>query len=238
MKIALVGYGQMGKMVEETALRQNIEVVARFWDKQPLTINSSTRTVLKGVSVLIDFTVPDAVVENIQKGAALSLNMVVGTTGWHDQINKVKKIVEDHQIGLVYAANFSLGVNLFYKIVKKAASLFSAFENYDPFIEEAHHKIKKDAPSGTARNLKQIVQAHYKKKEIPVTSVRAGYVPGMHQVSFDSKVDTVKLEHNARNREGLAEGALLAAKWIQNRKGFYAFEDVLDDILNQEWRFK
>lgn len=231
MKIALIGYGQMGKMVEEAALRQNIEVVERYWNEQPLTVNPSTRTVLKGVSALIDFTLPDAVIENIQNGAVLSLNMVVGTTGWTNQIDKVKKIVEEHQIGLVYAANFSLGVNLFYKIVEKSASLFSAFENYDPFIEEAHHKIKKDAPSGTARNIKQILQDHYKKKEIPVTSVRAGYMPGMHRVSFDSKVDTVKLEHNARSREGLAEGALLAAKWIQNKKGFYAFEDVLDDIL-------
>ena len=231
MKIALIGYGQMGKRVEEAALQQNIEVVAKYWDEQPLTVSDSTRAILKGVSVLIDFTLPDAVVENIEKGAALSLNMVIGTTGWHGQIDKVKKIVEEHQIGLVYAANLSLGVNLFYKIVDKAASLFSVFENYDPFIEEAHHKIKKDAPSGTARNLKQIVQAHYKEKEIPVISVRAGYMPGMHRVSFDSKADTVKLEHNARNREGLAEGALLAAKWIENRKGCFAFEDVLDDIL-------
>jgi 4-hydroxy-tetrahydrodipicolinate reductase len=238
MKIALIGYGQMGKMVEEAALRQNIEVVTKYWDEQPLIVNPSSRSILKGVSALIDFTLPDVVLDNIQKGAELSLNMVVGTTGWYDQIDKVKKIVEEHQIGLVYAANFSLGVNLFYKIVDKAASLFSTFENYDPFIEEAHHKIKKDAPSGTARNIKQILQDHYKKKEIPVTSVRAGYIPGMHRVSFDSKVDTVKLEHNARNREGLAEGALLAAKWIENRKGCFAFENVLDDILNQEWRFK
>ncbi len=231
MKIALIGYGQMGKKVEEAAVRQNIEVVAKYWDEKPLTVDESTRTVLKGVSALIDFTSPDAVIENIQKVAELSLNMVVGTTGWFDQIDKVKKIVEDHQVGLVYAANFSLGINLFYKIAEKAASLFSVFENYDPFIEETHHKIKKDTPSGTARNLKQIVQNHYEGKEVPVTSVRAGYVPGIHRVSFDSKADTVKLEHNARNREGLAEGAILAAKWIENRKGFFAFEDVLDDIL-------
>ena len=231
MKIALIGYGQMGKRVEEAAVRQNIDVAAKYWDEQPLTVTESTRTVLNGVSALIDFTSPDAVIENVRKGGELSLNMVVGTTGWSDQIDKVKKIVEDHKIGFVYAANFSLGISLFYKIVEKASSLFSLFENYDPFIEETHHKIKKDAPSGTARNLKQIVQTHYKGKEVPVTSVRAGYIPGIHRVSFDSNVDTVKLEHSARNREGLAEGAILAAKWIKNRKGFYAFEDVLDDIL-------
>jgi 4-hydroxy-tetrahydrodipicolinate reductase len=231
MKIALIGYGQMGKMVEDLATRQNIEVVAKYWDEHPLTVDESARSNLKDVSALIDFTSPDAVIENIQKGAALSINMVIGTTGWFDQIDQVKKIVEYHQIGLVYAANFSPGINLFYKIVEKTASLFSVLDSYDPFIEEVHHKIKKDAPSGTARNLKQIVQTHYKGKEVPVTSVRAGYAPGIHRVSFDSKVDTVKLEHSARSREGFAEGALLAAKWIKNRKGFFAFEDVIDDIL-------
>jgi len=231
MKIALIGYGQMGKMVEEMAVRHNIGVVAKYWDENPLTVSDSTRAILKDVSVLIDFTSPDAVIENIQKSAELSINMVVGTTGWFEQIDKVKKIVDDYQMGLVYAANFSMGINLFYKLVEAAASLFSVFDNYDPFIEEMHHKIKKDAPSGTAQNLKKIIQGYYKGKEVPVTSVRAGYIPGMHRVSFDSKVDTVKLEHNARSREGLAEGALLAAKWIQKRKGFFAFEDVLDDIL-------
>ena len=231
MKIALLGYGQMGKMVEKVAGQQNIEVVERYWDEQPLTVNEKSRETLKGVSVLIDFTLPDVVVENIQKCAELSINMVVGTTGWSDQIDQVRQIVEEKQIGLVYASNFSLGINLFYKIINHAASLFSTFENYDSFIEEAHHKIKKDAPSGTALNLMKIVEKYYPENKIPVTSVRAGYIPGMHRVGFDSKVDTIKIEHTVRSRKGFAEGAILAAKWIENKKGLYAFEDVLDDIL-------
>jgi 4-hydroxy-tetrahydrodipicolinate reductase len=231
MKVALLGYGQMGKMVEKVAGQQNIEVVERYWDEQPLIVNEKSREALKDVSVLIDFTLPDVVVENIWKGAELSLNMVVGTTGWSDKMDEVEQIVKEKQIGLVHASNFSLGINLFYKIIENAASIFSAFKNYDPYVEEAHHKIKKDAPSGTALNLMKILQRYYPKEKIPVTSVRAGYIPGIHQVDFDSKSDTVKLEHTVRSREGFAEGAILAARWIEHKKGLYAFEDVLDDIL-------
>jgi 4-hydroxy-tetrahydrodipicolinate reductase len=228
MKIAIVGYGKMGRLVEEVGRRQNIETVAQFDIANPLHADEETRRLLAGVDALIDFSMPDAVLENLRQVAALPANLVIGTTGWHDRLDEARKIVESSGIGLVYGSNFSLGVNLFYQIVEHVAKLFSAFDNYDPFLEEAHHKFKKDAPSGTALMLKKILAKEYDKREIPVTSVRAGYIPGTHAVSFDSSVDTIRLEHAARSREGFAEGALLAAKWIAGKKGFFEFREILN----------
>jgi 4-hydroxy-tetrahydrodipicolinate reductase len=234
MKIALIGYGKMGRLIEEVARRQDIEVVARFTRAQPLRVDEQTRQALGDAIALIDFSTPQAVLENIRAAAALSVNLVIGTTGWHNQIEEARKIVESSNIGMVYGSNFSLGVNLFYQIVAHAAQLFSAFDSYDPFIEEAHHKFKKDAPSGTALVLQKVLANEYGERQIPVTSARAGYIPGMHTVSFDSAVDTIRLEHTARSREGFAEGALLAAKWIAGRKGFYEFREVLEERLRMK----
>jgi len=231
MKIGLIGYGKMGRMIEGVAGRHGLEVSERFEDVRPLRPDESTRRVLKDVSVLIDFSVPEAVLENIQACADLSVNLVEGTTGWHQRIDEVQKIVEESGIGMVYASNFSLGVNLFYRIVARAGEIFKPFDSYDPFIEESHHKFKKDAPSGTGLVLKKMLEEHYGEQKVPVTSVRAGYIPGIHAVSFDSAVDTVRFEHTVRSREGFAEGAILAAKWVVGRKGFYEFGDVLEDII-------
>ena len=234
MKIGVIGYGKMGRMIEDVAGRHHLEVTECFEDVRPLRVDDATRRALEGVSVLIDFSVPGAVLKNIQACADLSVNLVEGTTGWHHQLTEAQKIVEDSGIGMVYASNFSLGVNLFYQIVERAGELLRAFDSYDPFVDESHHKFKKDAPSGTALVLKQILEERYGGKEIPVTSVRAGYIPGMHSVSFDSTVDTIHLQHTARSREGFAEGAILAAEWIVGRKGLYAFGDVLTSILHKD----
>jgi 4-hydroxy-tetrahydrodipicolinate reductase len=230
MKIAIIGYGKMGRMIEEVALRHGLETAARFTKTQPLRADEETRKALHGVSVLLDFSVADAVLENIRTAGALSINLVVGTTGWHARLDEAKKVVEDGNIGLVYGSNFSLGVNLFYQIVEYAGKLFSAFDNYEPFIEESHHKFKKDAPSGTALVLQKLLAKEFGERPIPVTSVRAGYIPGVHAASFDSAVDTIRLEHTARSREGFAEGAILATKWIAGKKGFYEFREMLDSL--------
>jgi len=229
MKIALIGYGKMGRLIEDIARRHDIETVTHFTRNHPFRADEATGESLAEVNALIDFSAPQAVLENIRAAAALSRHIVIGTTGWHNQLDEAKKIVESGNIGLVYGSNFSLGVNLFYQIVERAAQLFSSFDNYDPFLEESHHKFKKDAPSGTALVLQKILAKTYNERPIPVTSVRAGYVPGTHAVSFDSAVDTIRLEHTARNREGFAEGALLAAKWIVGRKGFYEFREILEE---------
>ncbi len=231
MKIALIGCGKMGRLIEEAARRQDIEVVARFTRAQPLRVDEQTRQALRDVAALIDFSTPAAVIENIRAAAALSRNLVIGTTGWHKQLDEARKIVASSNIGVVHGSNFSLGVNLFYQIIECAAQFFSAFDSYDPFIEEAHHKFKKDAPSGTALVLQKVLANEYGERQIPVISARAGYIPGTHAVSFDSAVDTIRLEHTARSREGFAEGALLAAKWIAGRKGVYEFREVLQERL-------
>jgi len=232
MKAALVGYGQMGHMIESLAGKHGIEIIQRYWDERPLGTDEKTRSELNDVETLIDFSVPDAALENIRKGVVLGKQMVIGTTGWFDQIESIRAVVENAGLGLVYASNFSLGVNLFYRIAEHSARLISTFSEYDPFIEEAHHRLKKDAPSGTALEIAKLVESAYPDREIPVSSVRAGYIPGTHILGFDSRVDTLILSHTARSREGFAEGALIAAKWITGKQGLFHFRDVLTDILS------
>lgn len=219
MKIALLGYGKMGRMVEAAAARAAMDVVC--------IVNSSgaVRGNVADADVCIEFSEPAAVVENIRMAAVCKKPIVVGTTGWYDKLDEVRAIVETADIGCVYGSNFSVGVNLFFKVVQRAAELFKDFAAYDPFIEEAHHKFKKDAPSGTALSLKKIIDNEY-GKETPTASTRAGYIPGTHTVGFDSEVDTVTITHTARSRAGFAEGAIVAAKWVEHRKGLYEFSQI------------
>ena len=233
MNIALVGYGKMGKIIEKLAPDHEVRIAASFDIDRPLEDTPDVREKLKDVPVLIEFSTPEVVMKNLNTGLALGKRMVVGTTGWHDRLAEVEKRVAAADTGLVYASNFSLGVNLFYEILDQAGRMMSGFHQYDLFVEEAHHQFKKDAPSGTALVIRKILQEHNAEKKIPVSSVRAGYIPGTHAVSFDSRVDTIRLEHTARNREGFAEGALIAAKWIADQKGCYEFHDVLRSMLQK-----
>lgn len=233
MNIALIGSGNMGRMIEGMAAAHGMSVTAMFDIDAPLRDNNETRECLREVPVLIDFTAPDAVAATVQTVAKLKKHLVVGTTGWSSSLSEITETVREAGIGMVYASNFSLGINLFYKIADYAGTLFSACRQYDPYLLEAHHKAKKDAPSGTALTLASIVEASMQRPDIPVTSIRAGYIPGTHEVGFDSRADTVRLVHTARSREGFAEGALLAARWISGRTGLYRFADVLDDVLSR-----
>ena len=224
MKLALFGYGKMGKMIEQAAEREAIEVVCVI---DPIT---GSRGSLTDADVCVDFTEPGVVIDNITTAAEARVSMVVGTTGWYQRIEQVRRIVLDSGIGLVYGSNFSVGVNLMFKIAAYSAELFNRFPTYDPFLEEAHHKFKKDAPSGTALTLREMMEARC-GREIPTSSTRAGYFPGEHTVGFDSETDTLRITHTARNRAGFAEGALLAARWIQTRKGLFEFAEVMEDLL-------
>jgi len=230
VKIALLGYGKMGHMIETLAPRHGMEIGERFTRDRPLGSDDLAKQTAEDYSVILDFSVSEAVLDNIRTAGGLSKSMVIGTTGWHHHIEEARRIVERSNIGLVYAANFSIGVHLFYKIIGRAGELFRAFDSYDPFLVESHHKFKKDAPSGTAQVLKGILEDCYQDRALPVTSVRAGYVSGCHSVTFDSPVDTVRIEHMARSREGFAEGALLAAGWIAKRKGIFEFQDVVNSL--------
>jgi 4-hydroxy-tetrahydrodipicolinate reductase len=225
MKIALFGYGKMGRVIEQTAARQGIEVVAVV---DPL---GGSRGEIGEAEVCVDFTEPAAALGNVGRAAAAGIPIVVGTTGWYDQMDDARQVVDGAGTGLVYGSNFSLGVNLMFRLVARAAELFGPFLSlYDPFLEEAHHKFKKDAPSGTALMLRQIVESQC-RCEVHTTSLRAGYFPGVHTVGFDSEADTLEITHTARGREGFAEGALMAAGWIRGRKGLYQFSQVIDEMI-------
>jgi 4-hydroxy-tetrahydrodipicolinate reductase len=231
MRIALVGFGKMGRVVEEVATARGIEVVDRFTRQRPLRAHAghASDTPLAGVT-LVDFSVPEAVPETARTAAELALPLVIGTTGWHDRMDEVRAVVEGAGIGAVQASNFSLGVNVFYRLADQAAKMLSAFD-YDPFILDWHHRFKKDSPSGTALEVRRRMARHYGEREVPIACQRAGYVPSEHSVGFDSQADTIHLQHRARNRQGFAEGALLAAGWIAHRNGFHGFQEVLDDVL-------
>jgi 4-hydroxy-tetrahydrodipicolinate reductase len=248
MNIAIVGYGRMGKEVEKVLLEKNIKVIVtidKFNDKaQYKEINSES---LKGIDVVIDFSSPDAsgVVDNIKAYVANNVNVVLGTTGWYEKMDEVKKIV-DNKIGLIWSGNFSLGVNIFFKLVKNASKIFDKFEEYDAMMYELHHNQKKDSPSGTAKMIANIMLEELKTKnktveekldrkiepnEIHVASVRGGKIPGTHVVMFDSAADTIELKHSLRTREGLAVGAVKAAQWIYGKKGFFSIDDFMDSII-------
>jgi 4-hydroxy-tetrahydrodipicolinate reductase len=210
-------------MVEEAARRKGHEIAC------VIDPGVGSTGQLAEADVCIDFSEPGAVLENIEKAARAGVAIAVGTTGWYDRLGEARRAVEGSGIGLVYGSNFSIGVNLMFKITRYASELFRQFSTYDPFIEEIHHKFKKDAPSGTALSLKRIIEAAG-APEVPTASTRAGYVPGTHRVGFDSEADTLTITHAARSRSGFAEGAVLAAEWIYGRTGFYEFIDVIDEL--------
>ena len=228
MKIALFGHGAMGRVLEESGRAAGHEVGAIFTSAN---VGEAAR-LLPGHAVAIDFSAPGAVSAHVETAAAAGVPLVEGTTGWQRDEAGVRKVVEGRGAALVYGANFSVGVNLFYRIVADAAQLFRD-AGYDPFIEEAHHARKRDAPSGTALALQAILSRGLEedRTSVPIASTRAGHIPGTHRVGFDSAADQVLLVHTARSRAGFAAGALLAARWIVGRRGMYAFADVLDDIL-------
>jgi len=227
-KLALLGYGKMGKAIAALAPQRGFEVRLVMDVDVNAEGQGITRENFAGVDVCIDFTTPDAVVENTRRVAALGVNMVVGTTGWHGQLEEVQKVIDSAGVGMVYAPNFSIGVNLFYRLVRAASEIFAPFAMYDPYVVEAHHKFKIDAPSGTALEIKRRIQPAFGSREVPVTSVRAGYIPGTHELGFDSEADTIVLQHTARGRQGFAEGALLAARWVVGKKGLFSFAEVLE----------
>jgi 4-hydroxy-tetrahydrodipicolinate reductase len=186
---------------------------------------------LRGADVAIDFSAGEAARENVAACLAAGVPLVEGATGWQNRLAEIREMVETQGGAMVYGANFSIGVNLFYRLVSHATELFAKVEGYEPFIEEAHHARKKDAPSGTALKLQEIVAQGF-PQGFSVASTRAGHIPGTHRAGFDAAADTITLTHTARNREGFAAGALLAAGWIIGRQGFYEFPEVIDEILH------
>jgi len=232
MKLALIGYGAMGKLIRMLAEEKGYEIAAIVAEADRTETASVLAERVSGADVAIDFTTAEAVRRNVDASMLAGVPLVEGTTGWNAERKEIEEIVRGAEGAFVFGANFSIGVNLFYRVADFSAELFAKFPGYEAFIEEQHHSRKKDAPSGTALKLKEIVSRHI-EDDFGVSSTRAGNIPGTHRVGFDGPADQILLEHTARSREGFAAGALLAAEWILGKKGFYEFTDVIDEVCGQ-----
>ena len=217
--LAIVGYGKMGRLIDQLAHEYGFTVTAR--------IDVDRNEPLQGADVAVEFSVPSSVADNVARIAALGIPIVVGTTGWLEHLDEVKAIVGKNDTALIWSPNFSVGVNVFTRLVAEAARLFQNEKEYGAWAWEIHHITKKDAPSGTLLKLVEQMRASGFNRAIDASSSRAGAHPGTHEIGFDSAADTITLRHTARNREGFARGALKAAQWIIGRKGCYEFSDVL-----------
>jgi|SRR5690242_960632 len=234
MKVALLGYGRVARVLEAHVREAGHDIGAVLTSRNA----ADAARLLPGHTVAIDFSVPAAVPAHVAAAVAAGVPLVLGTTGWQEDEARVRRTVEAGGGGLIYGPNFSIGVNLFYRVVTHAAQVFHGVAGYDPFIEESHHATKRDAPSGTALALQAMVSRELGGKRVPVTSTRAGHIPGTHRVGLDSAADQILLVHTARSRLGFAVGALLAARWIVGRTGVYRFADLLDDLLAQDQQLK
>jgi 4-hydroxy-tetrahydrodipicolinate reductase len=236
MKIALIGYGKMGKEIEQIAISRGHEIVLKINSNnlQEFTVDN-----LKKADVAIEFTTPNAVLKNIYTCFDAGIPIVVGTTAWYNHLNEVKKYCAQKNASLLYASNFSVGVNLFFALNKKLAELMAPYKEYDVMIEEIHHTQKLDAPSGTAISLaNDILAVHPTKKKwsldksdeqtLLIKAKRIDPCPGTHSIKYSSEIDDIEIIHTAHNRKGFATGAVIAAEWLIGKKGVYTINDVLN----------
>ena len=223
-ELAIVGYGKMGRLVEQFAPQYGFSVALKLDEFNNANFEGVTAENFRGIDVAIDFSIPAAVPRNVEAIAALGANQVIGTTGWLEHLDAVKQSVDRHQIGLVWSPNFSVGVNAFYRLVTEAARLLASEPEYGAWAWEIHHSTKKDAPSGTLLKLVERMKEAGYDRAIDTGSNRAGAHPGTHEIGFDSSADTITLRHTARSREGFARGALKAAQWVIGKKGFHEFK--------------
>jgi 4-hydroxy-tetrahydrodipicolinate reductase len=228
--LAIVGYGKMGKLIEGLAPEYGFEVRAKFAGGDNPGGQGLSHETLHGVDVAVEFTTPVAAPVNVQRLAVLGVNSVVGTTGWFEQLPVAREAVVHAKSGLVWAANFSVGVNLFMEAVAHAAAHFAKHPEYEAWGWEIHHSAKKDAPSGTLKKLAEEMRDAGYTRPVSLSSSRAGAIPGTHEIGFDSAADTITLRHTARSREGFARGALQAARWIAGKTGFYEFKEILGEL--------
>lgn len=239
-KIALVGYGAMGRVIEKLAKDKGYTITDIFDTDNPLEADANY-----DFDVAIDFTYPDTVAKNIKLLSDQGKSVIVGTTGWYDKKDELTDIVTKNGTGLVWGSNFSVGVQMYFKIVKYASKLVNFLDSYDVMVNEMHHKRKRDSPSGTAEIMARIITSNIDRKtgtefnaingevdnsKLHVSSTRGGEITGIHTMYIDSLADSIELTHTAKNRTGFALGSLLAANWVQDKKGFYSFNEILTDI--------
>ncbi len=227
MNLAIVGYGKMGRLIEQLAPEYGFTVALKLDEFNNPDWAGMTPENLRGVDVAVEFSIPATVVGNIERLAGLGVNVVVGTTGWLERLEHVRALVERSGIGLVWSPNYSVGMNVFARLVGEAARLLAHEEDYGAWGWEIHHSSKQDAPSGTLLKLTDLMRRAGYARPIDTGSNRAGKHPGTHEIGFDSAADTITLRHAARSREGFARGALKAARWVVGRRGFYEFSEIL-----------
>lgn len=239
MKIALIGYGKMGQTIERIAIQRGHEIVARINSSNPIATMD-----VSSADVAIEFTRPELAPGHIRYCAENNLPVVVGTTAWHDEMEDITQFINDKNGALLHASNFSIGVNIFFEINKRLAQLMQGNHNYSACIEEIHHLQKLDAPSGTAITLANGIlennadyvswvlgeekTPHTTEGQLGITSYRQPDVPGTHIITYTSEIDTIKISHEAHNRDGFALGSVIAAEWLYGRKGVFTMNDVLN----------
>jgi 4-hydroxy-tetrahydrodipicolinate reductase len=241
LKIAILGYGQMGKEIERQAIQKGFKVTDIFDIDAPIEENKSY-----DFDVAVDFTQPDSLENNVRVLSSLGKNIVIGTTGWYDNREKIQKMIQSANTGCIWGSNFSIGMHMFIRIIEEASKIANKQDDYDVFMHEIHHKRKKDSPSGSAITLAQVILNNVNRKTqildetskgkikddaLHLSSTRGGEITGTHTVYFDSEADTIELTHRAKNRGGFASGALLAAEWIKDKKGFFEF----NELLKEKW---
>lgn len=230
--LAIIGYGKMGRMIAQLAPEYGFEVRATF---TRANISSLSVATLNGAAIAVEFTEPAAAPENIRRLAKLGVDCVSGTTGWAEHLAAVKEFVQRENCSLIYSANFSIGVNVFFQIVAEAAARFARHADYQAWGWEIHHRAKKDAPSGTLLLLREEIIAAGFGSPMELSSSRAGAHPGTHEIGFDSPADTITLRHTARSREGFARGALQAARWLTWNKGIFEFREILAELCKVDF---
>jgi len=239
MHIALIGYGKMGKEIEQIAVQRGHSVTCKISSANHYDLNPK---ILQWADIAIEFSKPEVAFENVMKCFQNNLPVVCGTTGWNKEKTEAEKHCKDVNGSFLYASNFSIGVNIFFEINRRLAELMNKYESYDVSIEEAHHVAKLDTPSGTAISLAQdiishldrknvwtISEQHSNAKAIPIHSVRKDHIPGTHIINYTSEIDDITLKHTAHSRKGFALGAILAAEWLLGKKGIFTMQDVLAD---------
>lgn len=237
MNIAIIGYGKMGQEIEKIALKRNHKIVSII-DQENHWVEFADE--IRKADVAIDFSTPSSVYNNIRNAFNNNLPIVVGTTGWKDRLPEIRTLCAKMDQSLIYSSNFSIGVNLFFELNKKLATLMKDYPEYDVNIEEIHHTSKVDSPSGTAIKLaddilniikhksKWVNSEETEDEELQIESKRISNTPGTHIITYNSKIDSIEIKHTAHNRQGFAQGAIMAAEWIVNHKGVFTMKDVLN----------
>jgi len=225
--LAIVGYGKMGRLIEQLAPEYGFTVQLRLDSLSNDAASAITAPNFQDIDVAVEFSNSSAAAPNIERLASLGINAVVGTTGWTEHLERAKCAVEDGGAGLVWSPNFSISVNVFLQLAAEASRRIARYREYGAWAWEIHHSAKKDAPSGTLLKVVNEMKAADPRREVSVSSNRAGAHPGTHEVGFDSAADTITIRHSARSREGFARGALIAAQWVIGKRGWFEFRDVL-----------